>query len=150
MGNLFVYGEQGYNAFCTAAIFILFCGLVCIAAACYVYFVAHIIYSNSDSSRVQNLNRLLQTFGKTGTAIIFSIPGIIAAYACVKKCGVKNKLLDIKIHHYFFSCWVALAGKNITLFNFFLFQAPVYIHLHFSLKQFCLAGTTHTTFTGKG
>ena len=67
------------------AIIILVCGLVCIAAACYVYFVAHTIYSNSDSSRVQDLNRLLKTFGKTGTAILFVIPGLIAIYAGIKK-----------------------------------------------------------------
>jgi hypothetical protein len=67
------------------ATIIIFCGLVCIAVACYVYFVAHTIYPNSSSSRVQDLNWLLKTFGKTGTAILFTIPGLIAIYAGIKK-----------------------------------------------------------------
>jgi hypothetical protein len=74
----------------TEAIIIILCGLVCIAAACYVYFVAHTIYPNSDSSRVQDLNSLLKTFGKTGTAIIIAIPGLIAIYAGVKKLRSKK------------------------------------------------------------
>lgn len=72
------------------AIIIFLCGLVCIAAACYVYLVAHTIYTNSDSSRVQDLNRLLNTFGKTGTAILFAIPGFIAIYAGTKKLRVRK------------------------------------------------------------
>jgi hypothetical protein len=72
------------------AIIIFLCGLVCIAAACYVYFVANTIYPNSDSSRVQDLNSLLNTFGKTGTAIIIAIPGLIAIYAGLKKLRSKK------------------------------------------------------------
>ncbi len=72
------------------AVIIILCGLVCITAACYVYFAAHTIYSNSDSSSVQDLNRLLKTFGKTGTAIIFAIPGLIAVYAGVKRFRSKK------------------------------------------------------------
>ena len=74
----------------TEAIIIIFCGLVCITVAYYVYFVAHTIYTNSDSSRVQDLNRLLKTFGKTGTAIIIAIPGLIAIYAGIKKLSSKK------------------------------------------------------------
>lgn len=72
------------------AIIIVLCGLVCIAAACYVHFVAHTIYPNSHSSRVQDLNSMLNTFGKTGTAIIIAMPGLIAIYAGIKKLGSKK------------------------------------------------------------
>jgi uncharacterized membrane-anchored protein YitT (DUF2179 family) len=72
------------------AIIIIFCGLVCIAAACFVFFVANTIYPNSESSRVQNLNILLNTFSKTGTAIIIAIPGLMAIYAGVKKLRSKK------------------------------------------------------------
>lgn len=72
------------------AIIITFCGAVCLAAACYVYFVAHTIYPNSDSSRLQDLNSLLKTFGKTGTAIVIAIPGLIAIYAGIKKLSNKK------------------------------------------------------------
>jgi len=71
-------------------VIILFCGLVCIAAACYIYFTAHTIYPDSDSSRVQDLNWLLKTFGKAGTAIIFAIPGLILLYAAIKKLRSKR------------------------------------------------------------
>jgi hypothetical protein len=74
----------------TEAIIIFLCGLVCIAAACYVYFVAYAIYPNSDSSRVQDLNWLLKTFGKTGAAIIIAIPGLIAIYTGIKKLRSKK------------------------------------------------------------
>jgi len=67
------------------AIIILFCGLTCLAAACYIYFVAHTVHPDPDSSRVRHLNRLLNTFGKTGTAILVAIPGLIMIYAGVKK-----------------------------------------------------------------
>lgn len=60
---------------------IIFCGLVCIAAGAFVYLTAHKIYPDSDSSRVQDLNWLLKKFGKTGTAVLFAIPGLIAVSA---------------------------------------------------------------------
>lgn len=63
----------------------IFCGLVCIAAGLFVYFTAHTIYPHSESSRVQDLNWLLKTFGKTGTALLFSAPGVIAIYAGVRR-----------------------------------------------------------------
>lgn len=74
----------------TEAVIIILCGLVCLAAACYVYFTAYTIYADSGSSRVQDLNRFLKTFGKTGTAIIIAIPGLIAVYAGLKKWSSKN------------------------------------------------------------
>lgn len=64
---------------------IIFCGLVCIAAGLFVYFVANKIYPDTDSSRVRDLNWLLETFGKTGTAILFALPGVIAVYAGFRK-----------------------------------------------------------------
>ncbi len=67
------------------AIIILFCGLVCLAAAGYIYFVAHTVHPDSGSSRVRDLNRLLNTFGKTGTALLVAIPGLIMIYVAVKK-----------------------------------------------------------------
>lgn len=59
---------------------LIICGLICIAAGLFVCFTAHTIYPHSASSRVQDLNRLLKTFGKTGTAVLFAIPGFVALY----------------------------------------------------------------------
>jgi len=64
---------------------IILCGLLCIAAAAFVYFIANKIYPDSGSSRVQDLNWLLQKFGKTGTSILLSVPGIWAIYAGGRK-----------------------------------------------------------------
>lgn len=64
---------------------LIFCGLICIAAGLFVYFTAHTIYPESQSSRVQDLNWLLKTFGKTGTAVLFAIPGFIAFYSGWKR-----------------------------------------------------------------
>lgn len=69
---------------------LIFCGLICIAAGLFVYFTAHTIYPHSDSSRVQDLNWLLKTFGKAGTAGLFSAPGLIAIYAGVKRLAKRN------------------------------------------------------------
>ena len=44
---------------------IIFCGLICIAAGAFVYFTANKIYPDSASSRVQDLNWLLDMFGVT-------------------------------------------------------------------------------------
>ncbi len=67
---------------------IVFCGLVCIAAAAFVYFAVNKIYMDSGSSRVQDLNWLLERFGKTGTAVLFALPGLLAIYLGVRK--IKN------------------------------------------------------------
>jgi hypothetical protein len=69
----------------TEAIIILCCGLICIAAALYVYLVAHTIHTDSDSSRILDLNRLLRTFGRRGTSILIAIPGLIMIYVSIKK-----------------------------------------------------------------
>lgn len=69
----------------TESIIIIFCGLVCIGAGLFVWFTAHTIYPDSGSSRVQDLNWLLKTFGKTGTALLFALPGIIALYSGWKR-----------------------------------------------------------------
>jgi len=67
---------------------IIFCGLVCIAAGAFVYVTAHKIYPDSASSRVQDLNWLLERFGKTGTALLFAFPGLLAVYLGARK--IKN------------------------------------------------------------
>lgn len=69
----------------TEAVVILCCGIICIAAALYVYYVAHTIYPDSESSRVRDLNRLLNTFGKTGTSVLIAIPGVILVYTAIRK-----------------------------------------------------------------
>lgn len=71
-------------------ILILFTGLIIISCSLYIYFVIDKSYPNSTSSRVQDLNWLLNTFGKTGTAILFAIPGLIAIYAAIKKLRGKR------------------------------------------------------------
>ncbi len=68
---------------------IIFCGLVCIAAGFFVYFIGNKIYPDAASSRVQHLNWLLDKFGKTGTAVLFAIPGLIAMYLGIGK--MKNR-----------------------------------------------------------
>lgn len=67
------------------AAIILFCGLVCIAAGCFVYFTAHKIYPDTDSSRVRDLNWLLENFGKTGTVLLLAFPGLMAIYVGARK-----------------------------------------------------------------
>lgn len=69
----------------TEGIIIIFCGLVCIGAGLFVYSTANTVYPESASSRVQDLNLLLSTFGKTGTALLFAIPGFIALYSGWKR-----------------------------------------------------------------
>ena len=70
-------------------VIILLCGVICIGAGLYIYSTAHTIYPNSGSSRVQDLNWLLRNFGKTGTAILFALPGFIAVYIGLGKIGRK-------------------------------------------------------------
>ncbi len=64
---------------------IFFCGLICIGAGLFVYFSAHTIYPDSESSRIMDLNRLLKTFGKTGTALLFAMPGFLMLYYGLKQ-----------------------------------------------------------------
>ena len=66
-------------------IILIVCGLACIAAGVFVYLVAHKIYPDTDSLRVRDLNWMLTNFGRTGTAILFSIPGSILIYAGLKR-----------------------------------------------------------------
>jgi hypothetical protein len=68
---------------------ILFCGLVCLAGACFIYFTAHKIYPDTNSSRVRDLNWLLENFGKTGTAVLIAVPGLLAVLLGVRK--LKNR-----------------------------------------------------------
>lgn len=63
---------------------IIVCGLICIAMGLFVLVKAHTIYPNSVEPLMQDLNWLLRNFGKTGTSIIFTIPGFIAIYSGVK------------------------------------------------------------------
>jgi uncharacterized membrane-anchored protein YitT (DUF2179 family) len=68
---------------------IVLTGCIIISCSFYIFLIANTIYPTSHSSRVQNLNWLLSSFGKTGTAILVSIPGIIAIYWGAKKMGKK-------------------------------------------------------------
>ncbi len=54
----------------------LLMGLLITGMALYVYFVAHTIYPHSDSTRVQDFNRLLRIFGRTGTALMLGLIGL--------------------------------------------------------------------------
>ena len=51
-------------------------GLLIIAMGLFVYFEAHTIFPDSGSSRVQDLNRLLRTFGRSGTSLLFGAIGL--------------------------------------------------------------------------
>jgi len=64
-------------------------GLIIIGAAFYIYFFVDKTYPGSTSSRVQDLNWLLRTFGKTGTAVLFTVIGVIPLYFGGKKFGGK-------------------------------------------------------------
>lgn len=68
---------------------LLCCGLVIIAAGLFIYAVVHSIYPNSDSSRVQDLNKLLTLFGKTGTAVLVSAVGLLFVILGLKKLNRK-------------------------------------------------------------
>lgn len=56
---------------------LLCCGIMIIAAGLFIYFLAHQVYPVSDSPRVQDLNTLLNLFGKTGTALLVSVMGLV-------------------------------------------------------------------------
>ncbi len=60
-------------------------GLLVIGAGLFIYFVAHTIYPDSPSTRVQNLNWLLKTFGKTTTASVFGIIGLVMIISGARK-----------------------------------------------------------------
>lgn len=60
-------------------------GLVVMGVGIFVYFIAHTIYPDSPSTRVQNLNWLLKTFGKTATASVFGIIGILMIISGTRK-----------------------------------------------------------------
>lgn len=60
-------------------------GLVVIGAGLFVYYIAHTIYPDSESTRVQYLNWLLKTFGKTTTASVFGIIGLWMIISGIRK-----------------------------------------------------------------
>ncbi|HNU88958.1 MAG TPA: hypothetical protein PKJ94_11725 [Ferruginibacter sp.] len=60
-------------------------GLVVVGAGVFIYFIAHTMYPDSLSTRVQNLNWLLKTFGKTTTASIFGIIGLLMIISGIRK-----------------------------------------------------------------
>jgi uncharacterized membrane-anchored protein YitT (DUF2179 family) len=74
----------------TESILLILIGLIITGCGLYIYFVAHTIYPRSESSRVQDLNWLLKTFGKTGTAILFGLTGLIPVWVGIKKI-IKKK-----------------------------------------------------------
>jgi len=59
--------------------------LVVIGAGLFVYYIAHTIYPDSGSTRVQHLNWLLKTFGKTTTASVFGIIGLWMIISGIRK-----------------------------------------------------------------
>ncbi|MGB3007633.1 MAG: hypothetical protein WBC06_14045 [Chitinophagaceae bacterium] len=64
---------------------IIFCGLACIGAGLFVFFVIDKTYPDSTSSRVQRLNWLLNTFGKLPTALLFAGIGSLIIYFGLRK-----------------------------------------------------------------
>lgn len=72
------------------SLILIFLGLIIIGAGLFVYFFANTIYPNSDSSRVQDLNFLLEHLGKTGTAILFSVIGVLPIVAGIRKLVGKS------------------------------------------------------------
>lgn len=60
-------------------------GLVVIGAGLFIYFIAHTVYPDTPSTRVQNLNWLLKTFGKTTTASLFAIIGLLMIISGIRK-----------------------------------------------------------------
>jgi len=72
-------------------ILLMITGLIIIACGLYIYFVAHTIYPDSTSSRVQNLNWLLRNFGRLPTTIIFVLIGCIFLFKGIGKLCKKNQ-----------------------------------------------------------
>lgn len=68
---------------------LLCCGLIIAAAGLFIYFFAHTVYPNSDSPRVQDLNKLLTLFGRTGTALLVSGIGLLFIILGIRKLNRK-------------------------------------------------------------
>jgi uncharacterized membrane protein len=60
-------------------------GLVIIGCGLYIYFVAHTIYPDSTSSRVQRLNWLLRNLGRVPTSLLFIFIGFIPVFSGIKR-----------------------------------------------------------------
>lgn len=67
------------------ALLLMVIGLIIISAGLYVYYYAHTVYPDSGSSRVQDLNWLLQHIGKTGVLIVCSMIGGIFIVIGIRK-----------------------------------------------------------------
>ena len=67
------------------AFILILIGLIIIGAGLYIYFAANIIYDDSGSSRVKDLNCLLKLFGKTGTAVLVSATGLVFTWIGLRK-----------------------------------------------------------------
>lgn len=67
------------------ALLLLISGFVIIVSALFIYFYIDKTYPDSDSSRVQHLNWWLNTFGKTGTAGLVALTGLVSLYFGLKK-----------------------------------------------------------------
>jgi len=66
-------------------ILLILLGFLLIGSGLYIYFVAHTIYPDSDSSRVQNLNWLLKNIGKEGVIILLSSIGVFFVFLGIRK-----------------------------------------------------------------
>ncbi len=64
---------------------LIIAGLVIIGSAFFIYFYVDKTYPDSSSSRVQQLNWLLNTFGKTGTTALLAVVGLVPVYFGVRK-----------------------------------------------------------------
>lgn len=69
----------------TQAVILMLMGFIMIGAGLYIYFAADIIYDDSGSSRVKDLNRLLKLLGKTGTAVLVSATGLVFTWIGLRK-----------------------------------------------------------------
>ena len=68
----------------TEELIILFTGLVILFFAWFIYFI-YTPVSNTDSSRLKDLDRLVESFGKLPTGIIIGVIGFFACLYGVKK-----------------------------------------------------------------
>ncbi|MGG9971823.1 hypothetical protein ACQ33O_08540 [Ferruginibacter sp. SUN002] len=66
------------------AVIILFCGLIVLAFAWFIFAVYKPV-GNTDSSRLEDLNSLINTIGKTPSTIIFALIGITICYLGISK-----------------------------------------------------------------
>jgi hypothetical protein len=67
------------------SILLIFSGLVITGSGLFIYFIVDTIYTNSGSSRVQQLNWLLRNLGRTPTALLICLAGLIPLYAGIRK-----------------------------------------------------------------